>query len=760
MSYLDIGYNNLLASSNIGSSVTSTINNDLITNISAQESVESAALSYNELAIKTMNVKEYIQSSNYVLGSEGWKIAGDGTTQFKDITLIGGIISYGKTSFTDSTNPGYYISSAGVYFGSAGDATSLKYTLSSGLLEITGRINATSGTIGGAFYVVNTTDNLQDAIDAVHAAGGGTINLTNGIHYPKANITLYSNTYLIGENSESTIIDFESAAYSVKIEGSNAYSTGTLSVSNRDTAVVGVGTTWTSAMVGRQILIKGIWYPIAAVTDTTHLTLGFYFVDTTVAGASYVIADYIEDAHMETLTIMNSTTYGFKANYTMELYIKDINIQSCGYGYYLENSSNTQIDSCDAIGNAYGIYADNVNLFAIGNSGSTLTSTGAGITLKNCNVVALTSSFILSSATDGIEITGCDKITIDGGSIKASGDNGIELVSGNTNIFINSVASHNNVGDGIKLTATSDRCLVSACSLETNGGYGVNVAAATCDNNDIRGNIYSGNVSGEWNDDGTDTLVDVEDNTTTTITLGENISTVPSPVYISQSDGKAYICDAGDTTKLDFAGFIITTGSANDIREIRTSGVVSGFSSLSAGSEYFVQNDGTIRAITELNADDEGGTYKILVGTAISSTEIFINKNILNYELVASDNLKISADTERTGTEAVYTKRKDIQIGDTGVIRVKFDLKAINLEADVYGKIYVNGAAVGTQRTNGTLFYVNYSEDISVSKGDLVQLYAKTSGIGGQSYGVRNFRIYYDKDYDLTSNKGNLINID
>ena len=78
----------------------------------------------------------YLKSYNYVSGSDGWILNYDGTIEVKDMTLFGGIIRYGKTSFADSTNTGYYISSDGLYIGTAADASRLKYTLASGLLYV------------------------------------------------------------------------------------------------------------------------------------------------------------------------------------------------------------------------------------------------------------------------------------------------------------------------------------------------------------------------------------------------------------------------------------------------------------------------------------------------------------------------------------------------------------------------------------------------------------------------------------------------
>jgi hypothetical protein len=77
-----------------------------------------------------------------------------------DITLSGGTIKYGKTSFTDSVNAGYFISPSGVYFGSASDASKLKYNIAGGTLEFTGTISA-STIIGGTFKTATTGARIE-----------------------------------------------------------------------------------------------------------------------------------------------------------------------------------------------------------------------------------------------------------------------------------------------------------------------------------------------------------------------------------------------------------------------------------------------------------------------------------------------------------------------------------------------------------------------------------------------------------------------
>lgn len=66
------------------------------------------------------------------------------------------------------------------------------------------------------------------------------------------------------------------------------YATGTLAVTLGSAAVVGTGTAWTAAMVGRAIRISGEeqYFFVATVSDPTHLTLGDFSLDAIPWGAA------------------------------------------------------------------------------------------------------------------------------------------------------------------------------------------------------------------------------------------------------------------------------------------------------------------------------------------------------------------------------------------------------------------------------------------------------------------------------------------
>jgi len=95
--------------------------------------------------------------------------------------------------------------------------------------------------------------------------------------------------------------------------------------------------------------------------------------------------------------------------------------------------------------------------------------------------------------------------------------------------------------------------------------------------------------------------------------------TLPVPVYQDTTDGELYACDANVLTKLNFLGFAISNSTDGNPITLQTEGIVGGFTGLSEGVEYYVQDAvGTIGTAK--------GTYTIKVGIAISETEILIIK--------------------------------------------------------------------------------------------------------------------------------------
>ena len=103
----------------------------------------------------------------------------------------------------------------------------------------------------------------------------------------------------------------------------------------------------------------------------------------------------------------------------------------------------------------------------------------------------------------------------------------------------------------------------------------------------------------------------------------------------------------------------------------------------------------------------------------------------------------IASDVEATaGTINTYTKVKSILVARGGSINVYYESKGTYTgpRGDQLSNIYKNGSPIGTER-NPTTGYTAYSEDISVSTGDTVEIWGHPAVSGGSTVNVRNFRL-------------------
>lgn len=97
-------------------------------------------------------------------------------------------------------------------------------------------------------------------------------------------------------------------------------------------------------------------------------------------------------------------------------------------------------------------------------------------------------------------------------------------------------------------------------------------------------------------------------------------------------------------------------------------------------------------------------------------------------------------DTVRVTSSATYVKLKESKISRGGTLTVKFDLSGSIGEDPVYGKVYVNAGAVGTERTVTSTAYTTFSENFTIVAGDLIQVYGKR--VITENAQVRNLRFY------------------
>jgi hypothetical protein len=114
----------------------------------------------------------------------------------------------------------------------------------------------------------------------------------------------------------------------------------------------------------------------------------------------------------------------------------------------------------------------------------------------------------------------------------------------------------------------------------------------------------------------------------------------------------------------------------------------------------------------------------------------------IQYPLITpADNVLLDNPTERTTTSTSYTRLKEIRIFLKGKIRTYFELRSGTAGTTVYGRVYRNGGAFGTERTTTSNTYVSFTEDLDGwFEGDTYQIYGYTSNYTVIAY-VRNQQI-------------------
>lgn len=157
----------------------------------------------------------------------------------------------------------------------------------------------------------------------------------------------------------------------------------------------------------------------------------------------------------------------------------------------------------------------------------------------------------------------------------------------------------------------------------------------------------------KWQDDSTNGYVyrfagvKPSEGGTDVFTYGETIS-ANDALYFKRSDQRVYKADASTLDESQgFVGFAIEAGSAADEKLIKRSGLLSGFTSLTAGSEYYLSD--TAGAISTTP-----GTYDQPIGFAVSTTELFIYTKTANNGHVPRTQVFTSSGT--------FTKPLDVDI--------------------------------------------------------------------------------------------------
>lgn len=362
---------------------------------------------------------------------------------------------------------------------------------------------------------------IQTAINFVNADGGGTVFLQNGVYTLNESISLPNGVNLIGQSQGNGINITEARSlvgvvlnlnlYQIVVQGAEPYITGTISNTFGSSIVTGSGTSFTQSMVGQSILINGYWRVIVQVNSATELLAPSSYISKTVSGVDCIIASPAINT-ISNLTLRRCSETGTGAIsylYTDKIVLNSVIFFEPDLTFTIKDSSlplfrDISVINADAgiiINNVGGLVADNLYINSLTSSSST-----GGISITNMVHSSMSDFSIEGMFGTGITITSSSDFFLDNGFINSNAGYGIR-VSSSTDGSITNMIINNNSSDGIELTGTADRFIISGCHITSNGLYGVDLTAATDDNNLIIGNIFTTNTSGAVNNTGTGTLI-------------------------------------------------------------------------------------------------------------------------------------------------------------------------------------------------------------------------------------------------------------
>lgn len=361
---------------------------------------------------------------------------------------------------------------------------------------------------GALSTTISSGDDIQSAINKLHAQGGGYLYLQAGTYKMTTNLVCYSSISIIGVSPTATLIDWQNSALSLSFAGTGVYSTGTITSITSGINVVGSGTAWLTNVTPGQTLFLGTRsYVILAVVDDTHITLAEGYGDNvTLPGAAYRICTQVTDVAVKNIGFKNASGTSLTFADCRRIALVSTNFLTNSIGYTLSNCSEIDFSQIVDVGNSSdGCRFTNVGLGFI-RTHATSSNGGHGVKIDNMKDVYFLACASTGNTSDGFNITSGSnmQMTVDA---SGNGGQGVEEVSGCSNIDFISGRMVGNTSDGIKLTATSDDCRFFGVDIQSNGGYGINIAASTCDNNIITTCSFASNTSGAVNDSGTGTVI-------------------------------------------------------------------------------------------------------------------------------------------------------------------------------------------------------------------------------------------------------------
>jgi len=330
---------------------------------------------------------------------------------------------------------------------------------------------------------------------AAFAAGAQRIWLRAGVYAEAANVVLPEEGMIAAE--AGAVIDFGGGAFGVRVDGSGGVknTTGTFSVTSGSTAVVGIGTTFTSLAANSWLFIGPDAYKIASVTDNTNLVLERAWRGPNRAGLPMFGLVLCSGVVLDGFTIRNSTSTdgGLFVRAARKNKFESLRVQACSHGVHVLDSINllfdgltcfaaTAHDGCDIATSRSTQFAE---CHFYGNFSYGLRVTG-GLAHKfnDCEFSSnLAGGVFVDGATTDCSFLGC--------GVKQNTGNGITVDAGCVRTIINSCTSAFNGGTGVSLQSNDSE--IASNLIFSNAVNGLTLANA----NDvtITGNRVTANTS-------------------------------------------------------------------------------------------------------------------------------------------------------------------------------------------------------------------------------------------------------------------------
>lgn len=360
--------------------------------------------------------------------------------------------------------------------------------------------------VGGRLITISSVNDLQGAINELVSVGGGKVFLKAGTYNITTAITGDSSVTIEGASASSTILNFGSTSANISFTGTSVYTTGTITVAS-GVNITGSGTSWlANVTTSHQLFLGTRWYKIAAITSDTTLILSEAYGDNVTLPSTYRIVIPKIDINFKEVAFQSSTGTGLVFTDCRNVELDNVNYIQNNKGFVATNVSEFSIKNCvSAASTSNGYELTNCGLMSV-NGLNAVGNGGHGAVLNNVKTAAFFACSATGNTTDGFNCTTVDSCSF---AVETSGNGGqgIEFVSGCNSNSLSNCLMASNTSDGIKLTATSDGNIIVAGSITANGGYGINIAASTCDNNTVVFPYYNSNTSGTLNDAGTGTIV-------------------------------------------------------------------------------------------------------------------------------------------------------------------------------------------------------------------------------------------------------------